>query len=133
MPCAAFIESDDLINASRLFNNGEFVNPVLSVSTYQAPIEWAFRLKEGNILIPKNKELLEQRSQDLEESYFDSGSFAFFSSNYISNSKGAGIDDAYIGCIIDKYKAIDIDNLDDWKYAEYLMHGLKNFNLHDKA
>ena len=44
--------------------------------------------------------------------------FAFFSSQYVLNSSGAGISNLYIGCIIDKSKSIDIDNMNDWQYTE---------------
>ena len=46
--------------------------------------------------------------------------FAFFSSQYVLNSSGAGISNLYIGCIIDKSKSIDIDNMNDWQYAEWM-------------
>ena len=44
--------------------------------------------------------------------------FCFFSSKYILNSKGAGINKSYIGYVIDKYRSIDIDDINDWKFAE---------------
>ena len=124
MPCAPFIETGDLVNASNILRSGNYDCPVLAVSSYPAPIEWAFSKKENGLLEPVQKEMLEKRSQDLKEYYFDTGSFAFFSSRYIFNSNNAGISNSYIGCIIDKYKAIDIDNMDDWQYAEYLMNGI---------
>ncbi len=124
MPCSPFVKSSDLINASNILENSNYKDSVLSVSAYPAPVEWAFRLEGDNELIPVQKEMLEKRSQDFEECYFDTGSFAFFSSNYIINSSGAGIRNSYTGCVIEKYKSIDIDNMDDWKYAEYLMLGL---------
>jgi len=126
MPCAPFIETGDLVNASNLLKKGNDNSPVLAVSTYPAPIEWAFSRKDSGLMKPIQKALLEKRSQDLKEHYFDTGSFAFFSSQYVINSNGSGINNSYIGCIIDKYKAIDIDDIDDWKYAEYLMHGVIN-------
>jgi pseudaminic acid cytidylyltransferase len=131
MPCAPFIEPHDLINASITLKNSNYKNSVLSVSTYQAPVEWAFRLEEGNVLVPVQKEMLEKRSQDLEKCFFDTGSFAFFSNNYVLNSTGAGIDNSYIGCVIDRHKAIDIDNLDDWRFAEIVFNGLKKVSLLD--
>ena len=127
MPCAPFIETGDLVNASNLLRSGNYNSPVLAVSNYPAPIEWAFSRKDSGLLKPIQKEALEKRSQDLREHYFDTGSFAFFSSQYILNSSGAGISNSYIGCIIDKYKSIDIDNINDWQYAEYLMNGVMNF------
>ena len=127
MPCAPFVEPSDLVNASNLLRDNNYDRPVLTVSTYPAPIEWAFSRKESGLLEPVQIEMLEKRSQDLKEYYFDTGSFAFFSSQYILNSNDAGISNSYIGCVIDKYKAIDIDNMNDWKYAEYLMNGVMNF------
>lgn len=123
-PCAVFIESSDLIGASNLFQDSLKDCPVLAVSAFQTPIEWAFRIDENGLLRPRNKELLEKRSQDLQEHYYDTGSFAFFSSQYILNSNNAGISTQYIGYVLEKYKAIDIDNIEDWKYAEFLMRGL---------
>ena len=52
------------------------------------------------------------------------GLLLFFPSQYIFNSNDAGISDSYIGCVLDKYKSIDIDNMDDWKHAEYLMNAI---------
>jgi len=124
MPCAPFVESSDLIKASDLLRQKNYEIPVLSVSTYPAPVEWAFKLNDSNQLKPINKEMLEVRSQDIQESYFDTGSFAFFSSKYVLNSNNAGIGDSYIGHIVDQYKAIDIDTLDDWKFAEIVYRGL---------
>ena len=124
MPCAPFIESSDLVKASDLLRQKNCSSPVLSVSNYPAPVEWAFKLNDSNQLRPINKEMLEVRSQDIQESYFDTGSFAFFSSQYILSSISAGISDSYTGCVIDKYKAIDVDNMDDWNHAEYLMRGI---------
>ena len=125
IPCAPFIRSTDLVNASKILKDNSFNSPVLAVSKYPAPIEWAFRMKENNSLVPEQKKMLEKRSQDLKESYFDTGSFAFFSSKYILNSNDAGISSSYVGYIIDKHKAIDIDNIDDWEHAEMLFYGLK--------
>ena len=70
--------------------------------------------------------MLKKRSQDIEESYYDTGSFCFFSSKYVLNSTGAGIDSLYIGSTIEKYKAIDIDTLEDWLFAEMLFYGIKH-------
>jgi pseudaminic acid cytidylyltransferase len=126
MPCAPFVESSDLVNASKLLESNSHLGPVLSVSTYSAPIEWAFKLTKDKNLKPVNKEMLKKRSQDIEESYYDTGSFCFFSSKYVLNSTGAGIDSLYIGSTIEKYKAIDIDTLEDWLFAEMLFYGIKH-------
>jgi pseudaminic acid cytidylyltransferase len=129
MPCAPFIESNDLLKASNLLKDNNLNKPVLAVSKYSAPIEWAFSMGVQGTLYPVQKEMLEKRSQDLNEYYFDTGSFAFFSTQYILNSSNAGISSSYIGSIIDKYKAVDIDNLDDWKFAEAIFYGINQLKL----
>ncbi len=65
------------------------------------------------------------RSQDIEKVYFDSGSFAVFPSSRILSSSGAGSVDDFIGYILPKNSAIDIDDEDDWRIAEALYLGLR--------
>jgi CMP-N-acetylneuraminic acid synthetase len=66
------------------------------------------------------------RSQDLKKKYFDTGTFIFFPRDVIVNSLGAGDDHSYIGFELDKAKAIDIDDQDDWEFAELVMKALVN-------
>jgi N-acylneuraminate cytidylyltransferase len=124
MPCAPFIEASDLLNASKLLRDNNFNNPVLAISTYSAPIEWAFKRNCDGLLDPVQPGAFAKRSQDLPVHYFDTGSFAFFPRNYIENSKGAGSDTSYIGQLVEKFKAIDIDDIDDWNYAEMVYYGM---------
>ena len=90
---------------------------------------------EGGVLKPVQQEMLKKRSQDLKEFFFDTGSFVFFSKQYIFDSSDAGISSSYIGSIVDKYKAVDIDTLDDWFFAEAIFYGIKecNKNLNTKV
>jgi pseudaminic acid cytidylyltransferase len=124
MPCAPFIESSDLISASKLLEDNQCRNPILAVAPYSAPIEWAFNIEDDSILNPVQPGMFSKRSQDLPSHYYDTGSFAFFSYDFVINSEGAGSDDFYRGQIIEKYKAIDIDDVEDWNYAEKLFHGI---------
>jgi len=75
--------------------------------------------EEGGPLNPVQQGMFEKRSQDLPKHYFDTGSFACFSNEYINNTSGAGNDTSYLGHVIDKYKAID-----DWRFAEIVFYGL---------
>ncbi len=133
MPCAPFIESSDLEEALQLLKNNNYKNPVLAVSTYSTPIEWAFNKEESGLLDPVQQGMFEKRSQDLPKYYFDTGSFACFSNEYINNSSGAGNDTSYLGHVIDKYKSIDIDTIDDWKFAEIVFYGLNKVLSYDNS
>ena len=58
------------------------------------------------------------RSQDLEKRYFDAGSFAVFPAVRVIESEGAGSDIDFIGYVLPKGTAIDIDDEEDWQLAE---------------
>ena len=96
----------------------------MSVCRYPAPIEWAFERKSNGKLIPVQPGQFAKRSQDLQEKYFDIGSFSLFPYRMVLDAEGAGNDAKFIGQVFPKYKAIDIDTIDDWIYAEALYKGL---------
>jgi len=58
------------------------------------------------------------------DKYFDAGMFCFFPVKSILESEGAGRDDKFIGQILPKYKAVDIDEPEDWLLAEAIFMGL---------
>jgi len=120
MACAPLIKADDLIAAANLFSESGSNSPVLAVSEYPAPIEWAFRRSKEGLLRAIQPGMFAVRSQDIEKAYFDSGSFAVFPSSRILSSAGAGSDDDFIGYVLPKNSAIDIDEEEDWKFAELL-------------
>jgi pseudaminic acid cytidylyltransferase len=126
MPCAPFIEPSDLINAAKLLKDNHYKQPILSVASYSAPIEWAFNLGDDSLLTPVQPGMFSKRSQDLPSHYYDTGSFAFFPNKFVINSVDAGTDNSFVGYIVEKYKAIDIDDVEDWDYAEKLFHGMQS-------
>ena len=75
MPCSPLITSEDLIKANSIFEMHKLSTPVLSVSKYPSPIEWAFK-ENNNILEIADSSKLTIRSQDLTDSYFDTGNFS---------------------------------------------------------
>lgn len=120
MPCSPLIEVSDLINASKKYNNQTTkYKPLMTVSEYSVPIEWAL-LKENEILYPRFKNKLNERSQDLPKSFFETGTFMIFPREYINNDKDQFNENKYIGFELSKRKAIDIDDINDWEIAEAL-------------
>ena len=118
MACAPLIDSNDLCNAAKLFQDSGGEQPLLAVSEYPAPIEWAFKREENGALTPVQAGMFEVRSQDLEKRYFDAGSFAIFSASFVLRSQGAGSDSGFAGYVLPKGTAIDIDDEQDWRLAE---------------
>ena len=117
MACSPLIEAEDLIKASKVFDNNP-LKPLLAIGEYPAPIEWAFRINSKNELFPKFPGQFAIPSQKLEKTYFDAGSFAAFSLKEVIASSGAGSDQNFSGYILEKFKAIDIDTMSDWELAE---------------
>ena len=126
MACVPLLNAEDLIQASRLKDEDIHQRKVLGVAPYPVPIEWAFTRNVDGTMVPVEPGMFSVRSQDLEIKYFDAGMFCFFSAEQILTSEDAGTDDGFIGYILPKYKAIDIDELDDWEFAEALYIGLNN-------
>lgn len=121
MACNPLIEPSDLISASEKFNNHLAASPVLAVSEYPVPIEWAFDMDErSSQLRPLNKGMFAVSSGDLVAKYFDAGSFSIWPSSIILSSTGAGSDEKFIGFKLPKSKCIDIDEEEDWIIAEAL-------------
>ena len=118
MACSPLVETVDLQQAAKLFEQSGGTNPVLAISEYPVPIEWAFNRASDGKMTPVQPGMFAVRSQDLEKKYFDAGVFTAFPSAIIQASEGAGSDAGFIGYVIPKAKAIDIDDEADWALAE---------------
>jgi len=114
--CSPLLKKNDLINASVLLkkNNNKIVIPV---TEYATPIEWAFKIEKNNFLKPIKKYAYKIRSQDITKKFHDVGYFVGIPIKFFSEKK-IKFDQNYIGYEIEKNRAIDIDNLSDWKLAE---------------
>jgi len=126
MACAPLVDSVDLQKGAELFDQSGGKNPVLAISEYPAPIEWAFTRSSDGHITPLQPGMFAVRSQDIEKKYFDTGSFSIFPFQNVMDSDGAGSDKGFIGYIIEKGKAIDIDGEADWILAEAMFKSLPN-------
>jgi pseudaminic acid cytidylyltransferase len=118
MACAAMTLASDLVGANELFVQAGGQAPVLAVSEFPVPIEWAFRREADGRLIPIQPGQFAVRSQDLEKRYFDAGSFAVFPASHVRASHATGSDAGFIGYTLRKGAAVDIDDEHDWSLAE---------------
>ena len=92
----------------------------MSVTEYPVPIEWAFQLDRNKQLQPINKGSFAIRSQDIKKKYFDAGMFYAYSNEVIINSDYDGVDQNIIPYFLPKAYTVDIDENEDWDFAEKL-------------
>lgn len=124
MPTAPLIDANDLLEADKLFRRYNRARTVIAVSRFSVPVEWAYHMDKDGVLKPREPGMANVRSQDLQPSYFDSGTFMFIPASEI---KAGRVDDArMIAFPLPRYKAVDIDDRDDLAFAEIIARGLKS-------
>ena len=89
----------------------------MSAQKYSTHIEKAFKLSNKKILI-SNKKKYYKNSQIFEDFYHDAGQFYWgtpraWNSKKLINNKSTIYE-------LEKHQAVDINTLDDWKFAEKL-------------
>jgi N-acylneuraminate cytidylyltransferase len=117
-PCVPFIEETDLKKTLSLLEQGnsEYSFPV---AEYPSPIQRALKLGLGNQVSPFYPEFELSRTQDLERAYHDAGQFYWGSKKAWLNNRL--IHSSSVGLKIPRFRAVDIDTLDDWEKAEALI------------
>ncbi len=128
MPCSPLIDDKDLKKIASFYDKKYSKRPLLSISRYKVPVEWAYRIEKKNNIKPINIKFHKLRSQDLPASYFDAGQFVIFPIKYIKTESFSKRITSFLGYILPPEKSIDIDLEEDWKLAEIIYKGL-NKNL----
>ncbi len=123
MPCTPLIEPSDLIEASKIYKEQNSMKILMAISEYHVPIEWSYRINKNNFLSPIFPKMINRDSKNIIKKYFDSGSFAIYNFNTLKNK--INNKNKYIGYIIKKDKAIDIDDQVDWNIAEAIYKNRK--------
>jgi N-acylneuraminate cytidylyltransferase len=121
-PTAPLIESDDLIAAYDCFRERKRDFPLLSVSTFPVPVEWAMEIDSTECAIPRYPEKLSVRSQDLKKCFYDTGSFMFLTASQLLHW-GEIREMKYIAYPLPKCRSVDIDDQEDFELAEILYRG----------
>ncbi len=123
-PCAPFLNGDILKEAFEKFrtSNATLLMPVVK---YSFPIQRALVKNQEGLLIYREKQYANSRSQDLEKTYHDAGMFGFYTSDGLS--LGSDLTKQKIAMYeIDEKRAQDIDTSDDWTMAELKYRMLHN-------
>ena len=125
LPCSPLLKAEDLVKASGIFQKLNYSNPLMAVTEYPVPIEWAFEINKKGFLKPINKGSFAIRSQDLTKKYHDAGVFYVYPNEFILNCDSEGNDENIKPYFLSKLDAIDIDYEEDWIYAEKLFKLIK--------
>jgi len=76
---APLISAEDLKDAFYTFEKSGMKHPMLAVTKYPVPIEWALRFDlEEKFIKPVNSNLFFASSHAFKDAYYDVGSFAYF-------------------------------------------------------
>ena len=121
LPCSPLINVDDLKNISKKLSI--IKKPLITVSRYPCPIEWALSIK-GSKLIPDNKKKLLLNSQNFEHKYFDTGQVFAASLSQFKKIKDKNLINCSYGHILPPEKSVDIDDMVDWKFSEIIYKGI---------
>lgn len=98
-------------------------NYVFAISEFSSSIYRSLSLKEDNATYPVFPQYEFSRTQDLDVGYFDAGQFYWASEK--TWRKSGEIHSNGVGYKIPKWRAVDIDDEDDWKRAEILSKIIK--------
>ncbi len=124
---APFILKKDLVNSINNLKDKYPEKIIFSATNYSHPIQRALTLTTENFSKAINPESVNNRTQDLTESFHDAAQF------YIGNvNSWMKTDNILIGNVpyfLPSWRVNDIDNLDDWIRAELLFESLKDKKL----
>lgn len=120
MPTAPLIQSEDLKKAYSLFKERQKIHPLIAMSPFPAPVDWAMEINDQCCTVAREPEKLLLRSQDLVPTFYDSGAFVFYSAAQIKNPDFSG---SYLAYQLPKARSVDIDDQEDLEMAEILFRG----------
>lgn len=101
-------------NKFKSINNNKIKNKALmTVTEYNYPVQWAQKINKIGVIKPLFKKINDKSSQLLTKYYCDAGMIGIYSREALINIKKIN----YIPFIINKYKSVDIDNIDDFNFA----------------
>ena len=115
-PATPFLKPEDL-NLGLKYLKEKGVDFTYAITSFPHPIQRAMEMDDEGRLIMKDPNMSNIRSQDLVETYHDAGQF-YWANVGTWLEKRTILDCQNAGVILPKFRAIDIDTLDDWILAE---------------
>lgn len=127
-PTSVFIEKNILNKAIKIFKSSNY-DYVFTVKKTNYSSEKIFNLKKNKIINYSNSLIKNKRSQDMKFTYIDAAQLYLGSKNSWINKRNIYTSKTFPLDISNK-RSIDIDDINDWKLAEYTMR--KNYPNRNK-
>jgi len=124
LPTAPFRLSRDIDNAVEIFKNNN-ADSVVSITNAHVPIDWYRRIDKNNLLfdyLPQFDAI--SNRQELDQAYIPNGAIYIFHTEKLRETRQYYMSRTY-PYIMPRSRSIDIDTLEDFQYAEFLI-GQKN-------
>jgi pseudaminic acid cytidylyltransferase len=116
-PTAPFVDAALINQGFNLLTSGHY-DTVFPAMPFGFPIQRAIKLNAENRIEMLQPEFLRTRSQDLEKAYHDCGQFYWLNVGKFLVKKEIWTDNSGI-VVLSEMEAHDIDNIEDWKVAEF--------------
>ena len=120
LPCSPLIDSGDLLSINKKIIKKKINLPLITVSKFPSPVEWAFEKRRNNKLKPLDIKSFMLPSQKIKQKYFDVGNLCIFSKKNLIQNNAKTILSKYYGYELPREKSVDIDNIDDWQFAKLM-------------
>ncbi len=119
-PGTPMLTAEDLARASELLGAPE-VTLVFAACAYPHPVQRALRQLPSGGVARVHPEHAGTRTQDLEELLHDAGQF-YWGTVDAWRVEGDLLGETSRPHVMQRYRALDIDSLEDWRFAELIMH-----------
>jgi N-acylneuraminate cytidylyltransferase len=125
MACAPLLRPHHLLEmAASMESLGADCRALMGVMPFPAPVQRGFLRDANGKLIPVAPEFFATRSQDLPVTYHDAGVVDIYRMPFLTESGDDDWSSKFHGHPLPRSAAVDIDNEDDWAFAEALYRGL---------
>ena len=118
--CAPFLKSQDLRKAFRIIKKNKKLDYVLSISKFKSAYYRSLKIS-GNLIKPLFKKYVFSRSQLIRDFYFDNAQFTTGRSESWLKKKFLFSEKSF-GYYLPKYRAIDVDNMEDLKLLKKIFN-----------
>jgi len=126
MACAPLVQPEHLrLMAQRMEELGEACKALMAVLPFPAPVQRGFLRGEDDKLRPVCAEQFATRTQDLPVTYHDAGVVDVYRLPFLTEAKDVSWGDQFHGYPLPRWTAVDIDDDEDWRFAEIVYRGLR--------